>query len=52
MTLSLVLLVVLVLLCLGALPVHSYSAGWGYAPSSLVAVLAIILVVLIATGRL
>jgi len=47
-----ILLVVLVLLILGALPTWPYSSGWGYYPSSGVGVLFLIVIVLLATGRL
>jgi hypothetical protein len=50
--LSIVLLVILVLLLLGALPAWPYSSGWGYGPSGIVFVLLIVLVLMLATGRL
>lgn len=34
-----VLVVLLVLLLIGALPVYPYSRGWGYFPSSLLAII-------------
>jgi len=47
------LLVLLVfLLALAALPTWGYSAGWGYAPSGVAVILVILIVALIATGRL
>lgn len=46
------LLVLLVLLLIGAFPAWPYSMHWGYAPSGLITVLFIILIVLIVTGRL
>jgi hypothetical protein len=49
---STVLIVILVLLLIGALPAWPYSVGWGPYPSGIVAVLLIILVVLLLTGRL
>jgi hypothetical protein len=45
------LLVLLVLLLLGALPTWPYSAGWGYYPSSGLGVLLVIIIVLVAAGR-
>lgn len=50
--LSTVLLIILVLLLLGALPTWPYSRSWGYGPSGLTMVLLVILVALLATGRI
>lgn len=50
--LSLILLIVLVLLLLGALPRWSYSRSWGYAPSGLLTVVVVIVVILALTGRI
>jgi len=47
-----ILLVILVIVLIGALPVHGYSAGWGYGPSGLVGVLLVVLLVLLLTGRI
>ncbi|MBX6322287.1 MAG: DUF3309 domain-containing protein [Rhodospirillaceae bacterium] len=47
-----ILLIVLILLLLGALPAWPYSRGWGYAPSGLMSVLLIVIIVLLATGRI
>lgn len=52
MTLSTVLLVLLVLMLLGALPAWPHSRNWGYAPSGGFGLLLIVLVVLVATGRI
>jgi Protein of unknown function (DUF3309) len=49
---SLILLIVLVLLLLGALPVHGYSAGWGWAPSSLLGVVLVVILILLLVGYL
>ena len=48
---GLVLLIVLILLVVGALPNFGYHS-YGYAPSSLLGVVALILVVMFLTGRL
>jgi hypothetical protein len=48
---NLVLLIVLILLLVGALPNFGYHS-YGYAPSGLVGVVVIILLVLLLTGRL
>lgn len=50
--LTIILLVILVVLLLGALPSWPYSRGWGYAPSGLLSVIVIILVVLLVMGRI
>ena len=52
MSLGTILLIVLVLVLLGALPTCPYSAGWGYYPSGGLGLVLIVLVVLLATGRL
>ncbi|TBW40365.1 DUF3309 domain-containing protein [Siculibacillus lacustris] len=52
MTLGTILLIVLVLLLLGALPTWPHSAGWGYYPSGGLGLVVLILVVLLATGRI
>jgi hypothetical protein len=48
---SLLLLIILILLLVGALPNFGYHS-YGYAPSGLVGVVVIILLVLLLTGRL
>ena len=50
--LSLILLIVLVLLLLGALPSWPYSRSWGYAPSGLLTLVVVIVVILAVTGRI
>lgn len=50
--LSTILLIILILILLGALPTWGYSRGWGYGPSGLTFVLLIIVIVLLATGRI
>lgn len=47
-----VLLVLLILLLVGGLPDVGYPHRYGYAPSSLALVLLVVLIVLLATGRL
>jgi hypothetical protein len=46
------LIVLLVLLALGAIPTWPYSRDWGYYPSSTLTVVLVVLVILLATGRL
>lgn len=47
-----ILLIILILLLLGALPTWPYSGGWGYYPSSGLGLLLIIVIVLLAFGRI
>jgi len=46
-----ILLVILVLMLLGAIPAWPHSRSWGYAPSGLITVLVVILLVMVLTGR-
>jgi hypothetical protein len=52
MTLGTILLIVLVLILLGVIPRWSHSRSWGYMPSSVVGVVAVVLVLMLLTGRL
>jgi len=52
MTLGTVLLIVLVLALLGVIPTWPHSKGWGYAPSGVVGLLVVILVVMLVMGRI
>lgn len=47
-----ILLIVLVLLLLGALPTFPYSRRWGYAPSGVLSILLVVLVVMLLVGWL
>lgn len=47
-----ILLVVLVLLLLGAIPTWPHSRTWGYYPSGGVGLIAIVVVILLVSGRL
>ena len=49
---SLILLIVLVLLLVGAIPTWPHSRDWGYYPSGGVGLLVLILIILLLTGRL
>jgi hypothetical protein len=51
-TLGTILLIVLILLLVGAIPSWPYSRGWGYGPSGLIGIIAIVIVILLLTGRL
>jgi hypothetical protein len=52
MTLGTVLIIILVLLLIGGLPTWGYSSGWGYAPSGVLGLLLLIVIVLLVTGRI
>lgn len=47
-----ILLVIVVLMLLGVLPRWPHSRGWGYGPSGGLGLLALILVVLLLSGRI
>ena len=52
MSISLLVLIVLVLLLIGALPTWGYSSGWGYWPSGGLGLVLLGLIVLMLMGRL
>jgi hypothetical protein len=52
MSLSLILLIVVILLLVGALPAWPHSRGWGYAPSGLLGTVLIVLLILLLLGYL
>jgi hypothetical protein len=52
MSLGTILLIVLVLMLVGAIPTWPHSKSWGYAPSGVVGLIVIILLVLVLMGRL
>lgn len=47
---STVLLIILVLLIVGAVPAWPHSRSWGYAPSGLLSVLLVVLIVVLVAG--
>ena len=47
-----ILLIILIILLIGALPRWGYSSGWGYYPSGGLGLLLVILIVLLALGRI
>jgi hypothetical protein len=49
---SLILLIILIVLLVGAAPAWPYSRGWGYYPSGGVGLLLLILLILLLTGRI
>lgn len=52
MSIGTILLIVLILILIGVLPTWPHARSWGYAPSGVVGVLLIILIVLFLMGRL
>jgi hypothetical protein len=49
---SLIVLILVILLLVGALPSWPYSSGWGYYPSGGMGLVLLILIILLVTGRL
>ncbi len=49
---SLLLLILLIVLLVGAIPAWPHSRSWGYYPSGGVGLLLLILIILLLTGRL
>lgn len=49
---SLLVLIIVILLLLGALPTWPYSSSWGYYPSGLLGTVLIILLILWLLGRI
>jgi hypothetical protein len=52
MTLGTILLIVLILILVGALPTWSHSRSWGYAPSGVIGLVVVVLLILVLLGRL
>lgn len=52
MSLSLILLILVVLLLVGALPTWGHSRNWGYGPSGGLGLVLVVLVVLLFMGRI
>lgn len=48
---ELLVLILLVVLLVGFLPTWSYSSRFGYGPSGLLGIIAIIILILLLTGR-
>lgn len=49
---SLILIVILVLLLLGAVPRWPHSRSWGYGPSGVLGLILVVILVLFLMGRL
>lgn len=52
MGLGTILLIVLILILVGIIPTWPHSRGWGYAPSGVVGLIVVVLLVLLLMGRL
>jgi hypothetical protein len=52
MSMSLLLLIVLIVLLVGALPTWGHSRSWGYAPSGGLGLVLIIVLILMLMGRI
>ncbi len=52
MSVSMILLIVLILLLVGALPTWPHSASWGYFPSGILGVVLVVLLILLLLGRI
>ena len=52
MSVSLIVLIIVILLLVGALPTWGYSSGWGYWPSGGLGLVLLILILLMLMGRL
>ena len=50
--LELILLVVLIMILIGALPRWNYSSSWGYAPSGVLGLVVVLVVILVLMGRI
>ena len=47
-----ILLIVLILILIGALPAWPHSRSWGYAPTGVIGLIVIVLVILLVLGRI
>ena len=52
MSLGTVLLIIVILMLIGAIPTWPHSKGWGFAPSGVVSVVLVVVVVLLVAGRI
>lgn len=48
---TIILIILLILILIGALPTWPHSRGWGYGPTGIVGILLIVLLVLMLAGR-
>ena len=52
MSISLLVLIIVILLLVGALPTWGYSSGWGYWPSGGLGLVLLIVILLMLLGRI
>jgi Protein of unknown function (DUF3309) len=52
MSLGTILLIVLILMLVGVIPAWPHSRSWGYAPSGVLGLVVVIILVLLLMGRL
>lgn len=52
MSIGTIVLIVLVLILIGAIPSWPHSRSWGYAPSGVVGLIVVVLLILLVTGRI
>ena len=52
MSLGTILLILLVLVLIGVIPSWPHSRGWGYGPSGALGLVAVVVIVLLVTGRI
>jgi uncharacterized protein DUF3309 len=52
MSIGTILLIVLLLVLIGAIPTWPYSRGWGYAPSGVLGLVLVVVVILLLLGKL
>ena len=47
-----ILIILLILLLVGALPTWGHSRSWGYGPSGILGLIAVVVIVLLLMGRI
>ena len=52
MSLGMILLIVLILAVMGVIPAWPHSRSWGYAPSGVVSLVVVVLLVMLVTGSI
>jgi hypothetical protein len=52
MSLGTMILILLILMLFGTIPTWGHSKNWGYGPSGSIGLVVIVLVILLATGRI
>ena len=52
MSLGMILLIVLILAVMGVIPAWPHSRSWGYAPSGVVGLVVVVLLVMLVTGSI